>query len=102
MAKAKKGKAATTQPKIERKGPYLSVALIAERIITETDGVASFMRVIDRVGISPEMISQLKKSKHEKMGLNLTIALYFKAGGFKGSSNLLIVQGCPSGKSEPL
>lgn len=100
MAKAKKRKTKGTPRQLPRKGPYLSAALIAEKILTEQDKAITIVRVVDRVGISPESINDLKDNK---LGLGfLTIVLSFKAGGYEGRSGLLIIQGGPSGNSEPL
>src|SRR5437870_4407246 len=70
-------------PQLHRKGPYLTAALIAENVLTEIDNTITMVRVIDRVGISPEVIKDLKDNK---LGFPLTIVISFKAGGFEGKS----------------
>lgn len=96
MAKPKKSKeVAVSRP--ERKGPFLTTALIAEKILREPDKAITAVRIVDAVGISSEGIV-----KDSKVGLNLWILVSFKAGGFKGDSILLITEEGPSGQSKPV
>jgi hypothetical protein len=84
----------------ERTGPYLSAALIAERVLIEHDQTQTFVRVIDKCGISADAIKNLKDN--ELSFAPMAIALVFKAGGYQGKSHVLVIQGGPSGKSRPL
>ncbi len=81
-------------------GPYLSAALIAEKILTERDDNAtSIIRIVDKIGISPESISSHKENV---LGFPLVVLVSFRAGGYRGESVLLLVQVSPSGESEPV
>jgi hypothetical protein len=84
----------------ERKGPFLSAALIAERVLAEEDGTLTFVRIVDKCVIPAEAI---KNRKGDDLDFSpMRIALTFKAWGYGEKSHVLIIQGGPSGKSKPL
>ena len=65
------------------KGPYLSAALLCEKLLIERDGVASVIRIIDRVthtavGVSPP-------EQMEPFNYALTLVVTLKAGWAQGS-----------------
>lgn len=96
MAKAskrspKKAKAET------RQGPFLSAALIAERALTESDNVLTIVRIVDKIVIPPEAANQPKGTR---LSFPLWFAVSFKSGGFKGTSEVLLIQVSPSGDTE--
>ncbi len=83
---------------VER-GPYLSAALICEKVLEEKDGVKSAVRIIDRVtrtvaGTSPP-------AQMEPFDYELTFLVRLKAGWARGSFPLRIVMVKPSGESPP-
>ena len=78
-------------PMNERKGPFLSAALIAEKVLTEQDMTMTFVRVVDRCNIPPEAVVNLE-DKLLTLPF-LVIVVTFKACGYKGDSDLQIVQG---------
>jgi hypothetical protein len=86
-------------PKDARVGPYLSVAVIAEAVLTETDNKMSIIRIVDKIGIAPEVIQTIND---EVVSFTLVVVVSFRAGGFKGESAFLLVQVSPSGESEPI
>lgn len=93
------------QPKVvlapERKGPFLSAALIAERVLVEeTTGTLTFVRIIDKCVFPAEAV---KNRTGEELDFSpMRIALIFKAWGYEGKSHVAIIQGGPSGQSKPL
>src|SRR5947209_6629337 len=101
MAKARPQK--KSAPKATRPpGPYLTAALIAEKLLAESDGVTSIVRIVDRIAVQAEGLAELEKSQDNRMALPLTLVIAFRAGGFRGKSAALILQEGPSGQSEPM
>lgn len=81
-------------------GPYLSAGLIAEKILVERDDNSmSIIRIVDKIGISPESVSVLKDNV---LGFPLVALVSFRAGCYSGHSVLLLVQVAPSGESQPV
>jgi len=97
MAKARNKKMIEPSHPPVQTGPYLAAALIAEKILREPDA-ATIVRVIDKIGISPETVKDIKD---DMLGLPLTILLSFRSGGYIGKSELVLVQVGPSGNSMP-
>ena len=80
-------------------GPYLQTAVFCERILKEADGVASLIRIVDRV-----MIQASGPQPPEKMPptrLALWAYLAFKSGFAKGSFTISVKAQSPSGKVLP-
>jgi hypothetical protein len=99
MAKGDKSKTARHQQRSTPIGPFVSATLIAEKLLMEQDGAGTIVRIVDRVGLDSAVANH---PMGEMVGLNLTILVAFRAGGFKGKSRVLIVHETPSGKSEPI
>lgn len=69
-------------------GPYLSAALLCEKLLIERDGVSSAIRIIDRVthtavGVSPP-------EQMEPFDYKLTLVVTLKAGWAHGSRPLRV------------
>jgi len=81
------------------RGPYLSAALICERILTESDRVISAMRIVDTITISTDAETSIPKGG--VLPLQVTLLVSFKAGHFRGKQQLNITLVGPSGKRKP-
>ena len=78
-------------------GPFLSAAILCEKVLIEQDGVASAIRIVDRVTqqvSSPQPPDPMEPFEHE-----LTLYLTFKSGAARGPINLEIRLQKPSGES---
>ena len=76
------------------KGPYLSAALLCEKLLMEKDGVASAIRIVDRVthtavGVSPP-------EQMEPFDYVLTLVVTLKAGWAQGSYPMRIALVSPA------
>lgn len=75
------------------KGPYLQVAAICERVLVEQDGVASIIRMVDRIQFSaagaPETMPPFSA--------NLTLMVVLKSGMARGPVPVRISIEAPSG-----
>ncbi len=80
-------------------GPYLSAALLCERVLEEKDGVKSVIRIIDRVIRS--IASPNPPTEMEPFDYSLTLFLRFKAGRARGTMPLKIEFIKPSGEKLP-
>ena len=75
--------------------PHLAIAVFCERILRETDGVFSIIRVIDRFmvrGTTPEM---------GKRSIRFTLMIMFRAGFMRGKAKVSIKPLTPSKKELP-
>ena len=80
-------------------GPYLSAALICEKVLEERDGVKSAIRIIDRVTrtvVGPSPPAEMEPFTHE-----ITILIRLKSGEARGHFPLRITLVKPSGESPP-
>src|SRR5271165_2674203 len=76
-------------------GPYLTAAFLCEKALNEVDGVASFIRVVDKwtvTGTTEAMLPTL---------INATLVVIMRSGIHRGSSQLTIVPTTPSGAMMP-
>ena len=78
-------------------GPYLSAALLCEKVLEEKDGVKSAIRMVDRVirtavGPSPPQVM-------EPFEYELTLLVRLKSGSVRGVYQLKITLAEPSGES---
>ena len=78
-------------------GPYLSAALLCERILEEKDGVKSAIRIIDRV--THTTVGPSPPEEMEAFEYDLNLFLRFKSGMARGSHTLEIRFIKPSGES---
>lgn len=80
-----------------RDGPYLSAALLCEKVLVEQDGVKSAIRIIDRV--TRTVAGPAPPQEMEPFDHALTLLLILKAGWARGSFPLQITLIKPSGES---
>lgn len=73
-------------------GPYLAGALFCEKVLRESDGVVSLIRVVDRWTVrgSTEVMPQTL--------IQCTLVIMMKSGSFRGSGQLTLTPTAPSGK----
>lgn len=76
-------------------GPYLCAAVFCEKVLTESDGVKSLVRIIDRFTISAEQPDMPESN------IELTICIFLKAGDFRGPADICIEPVSPSGHKYP-
>ena len=79
-------------------GPYLAAAFLCENILMEADGVASAIRIVDRINHTvalPEPPAQM-----EPFDYQLTLYVSFKAGSARGPMPLEVRMEKPSGESQ--
>jgi hypothetical protein len=73
-------------------GPYLGAAIFCEKVLRETDGVLSLIRVVDRWTVN---------GVAEVMPLTViqtTLVIMLKSGIHRGSSQITLTPTSPSGK----
>ena len=79
------------------RGPYLAAAVLCEKVLTEQDGVASLIRIVDRIthqASGPDAPSAMVPFQH-----SLWMFLSFKSGSARGVKELTIRLQKPSGDS---
>ncbi len=76
-------------------GPYLSVAVICERVLREQDGVLSLIRVIDR--ITHTIVGAQLPDPLPPVSYTMWFVLALKSGSARGRQTLKMVQEQPSG-----
>ena len=77
-------------------GPYLSAALLCEKVLVEKDEVKSAIRIIDRVNrsaVGPNPPTEMAPFEYE-----LTLLLKFKSGRARGLHSVKIQPVKPSGE----
>lgn len=72
-------------------GPYLQAAFFCERLLQESDGVLSVIRIVDTIDF------QRSEQATEPPLVNLTLFIAFKAGEARGSHELTVVKENASG-----
>lgn len=70
-------------------GPYLSAAVICEKVLQEKDGVASVIRIVDRFILTAS--GPVTPEKMPPMNVQFTAFLSFKSGVAKGSYTVKLV-----------
>src|SRR5215469_7350249 len=80
-------------------GPFVQAALFCERVLEEKDGVASFIRVIDR--IISQAIGPGAPEKMPPTTFAITLVVGLKSGFAKGSYSVTVQGRSPSGRSMP-
>lgn len=80
-------------------GPYLSAAFVCEKVLNESDGVKSAIRIIDRV--FHRFITNSQEVVSEPFDYQMTLFLRFKAGSARGPIALMVRLVKPSGESPP-
>jgi len=88
----------TTSQRFEE-GPYLSAALVCEKVLEERDGVKSVIRIIDRVtrtAVDPSPPLEMEPFDYE-----MAMLIRFKSGKARGTYPIEIQLVKPSGESPP-
>ncbi len=80
-------------------GPYIQAALICEKLLTDADGVQSFIRIIDRVTIGAVGADPPAEMPPQQLSYILCITL--KSGDARGRHALKIRPEMPSGEQMP-
>ena len=78
-------------------GPFLAAAFLCEKVLTEADGVASAIRIVDRINrtvAGPDAPREMEPFDHE-----LTLFLNMKSGAARGPMELIVRWQKPSGES---
>ena len=78
-------------------GPYLSAAIICEKVLSEADGVKSAIRIIDRINHSPAVAQT--SAAMQPFDLQLSLLIKFKSGSARGPMSLEVRFSQPSGES---
>lgn len=84
--------------KLDR-GPYLSAALLCEKVLEEKDGVKSAIRIIDR--ITRTAVGPNPPLEMEPFQYNVILLLKFKSGWARGVHAIKIQPVKPSGELMP-
>ena len=80
-------------------GPHLAAAFLCEKVLQETDGVASAIRIVDRVNHA--VVGPNPPEAMEPFDYEITLYVSFKAGSARGPMPLEIRVQMPSGTSPP-
>jgi hypothetical protein len=78
-------------------GPFLSAALICEKVLEERDGVKSAVRIIDRV--TRTIVGHSPPEEMEPFDYDATLLIKLKSGWARGSYPLRVDLVKPSGES---
>lgn len=81
-------------------GPWLTAALICERVLQEADGTLSAIRIVDR--ITNSAIGQGTPAEMPPMPVNLTLLIALKAGAAHGRHDLKVELEGPNGLRTPV
>ncbi len=84
-----------TEPRALRDGPFLSYALLCEKVLQEQDSVVSFIRVVDRIvstSVGPDTPTQMPP-----VPVNLTLAVCLKSGAARGRNAIRVRLLAPTG-----
>jgi hypothetical protein len=76
------------------KPPYLAAAFFCDQVLQEQDGVASAIRIIDRI-----FIPELAPPKDAKAAADMRMFISFKGGGYVGKATVKLAPTAPSGKA---
>lgn len=82
-----------------QQGPFLSAALLCEKVLEETGGVKSAIRIIDRIMHAP--IVQDSSEAMKPFDYQLVMLIKVKAGRARGNFLMEVRLGKPSGEMAP-
>lgn len=82
-------------------GPYVQAALFCERALQEQDGVASLIRVVDRLTVAVQAPAGLLPDELPEGQLQTTFVVMLKSGDAQGRSPITISIEQPSGITLP-
>lgn len=80
-------------------GPYLSAALVCEKVLEERNGAKSVIRIIDRV--TRQAVGTNPPQEMEPFDYAMAMLIRFKSGRARGTYPLEIQLVKPSGESAP-
>ncbi len=83
----------------ETNGPYLTAALLCEKVLQEKDGILSAIRIVDRI-IATAQGSQPPVQMPPVL-VNITALLMLKSGEVRGSDTIKVQPVAPSGLRSP-
>ncbi len=84
-----------------KQGPFLSAAVLCEKVLTEQDGVKSAIRIIDR--INRTAVGENPPAEMESFNYDLVLLLRFKSGWARGVHEVKVQTAKPSGElAEPV
>ena len=81
------------------RGPYLSAALLCEKVLDEKDGVKSAIRIIDR--ITRTQIGPNPSMEMEPFDYSVVLLIKFKSGWARGVHTVKVQIAKPSGELTP-
>ncbi|MBI2908100.1 MAG: hypothetical protein HYX92_10660 [Chloroflexi bacterium] len=81
------------------RGPYIQIATFCERVLRETDGVLSIIRIVDRVTHTERRATAPRDMPEFHYPLTLVLAL--KSGEARGRADVTITPELPSGETMP-
>jgi hypothetical protein len=81
-------------------GPLLAVAALAERVLTEQDGVVSLVRIVDHFTFQPPR-SAVESDEEWRGVVDATAYVSFKAGGFSGPATIRLEPVFPGDERRP-
>lgn len=82
---------------LSEQGPFLSAALICEKVLEEKDGVKSAVRIIDRV--TRTVVGPSPPEEMEPFDYKATLLIRLKSGWARGSYSVRLNLVKPSGES---
>jgi hypothetical protein len=85
---------------VQLTGPFVTAAVICEKVLQEKDGVLSLVRIIDRLTHTIRAASM--PADLPKVPFQFVIFLSFKSGSAKGRSQVEVVSEDPSGQRNSL
>ena len=71
-----------------RKGPFVGLAVLCEKVLTEPDGVTSLIRIIDTVNVQ---IQPGVSKESVRPTIPLCVVVMFKSGAVRSKANVRIV-----------
>lgn len=80
-------------------GPYVQAALVCEKILNDADGVASLIRVVDRITVQAVGIDPPAEMPPQQLDLNVIVML--KSGDARGRHALKFRPDAPGGEQRP-
>src|SRR5258706_6964275 len=84
---------ATSRSK-KKAGPYLSAALVCEKVLFEEDNVSSLIRVVDTI----QLPHYPPLDAGDSVKLPVVMLVMLKSGDFRGEKDLILRLVNPSGK----
>lgn len=87
-------------PHRDHSGPHLAAAFLCEKLLKETDGVSSAIRIVDRIAVQAAGSEAPEEMPSQEV--RLTALLILKSGTARGRGKLKIAIENPSGQSGSL